>query len=333
MKSMNRNLFFLVLFSITLSFLSAFDEDAYNYTLNFETPKTDKAHFIINIDFSVKEGYYVSSCNANPDQFQFQTRIEWPEKSCLDNKGNELNDEDGYPIYYEQDCIDSNGLWQFNNYVWMESLEKYHNDLIFKKINKMEESKLHLIKDDVPIQRGDFEITQEYLLVDNLEEGIYTFKADFVYQVCADYGLCVPKADQFSKKIKISSLNNQYILDWENKAADLNKVEINNECEFLDEDESSLIGSFFTAILAGLIAIVTPCVFPMIPMTVAFFAKDAKKGKKESIKTGLLFGTSIIIIFTVIGVLFSALFGATLANELATSAVANIIFAIIFWIF
>ena len=98
MKSMNRNLFFLVLFSITLSFLSAFDEDAYNYTLNFETPKTDKAHFIINIDFSVKEGYYVSSCNANPDQFQFQTRIEWPEKSCFDNKGNELSEEDGYPI-------------------------------------------------------------------------------------------------------------------------------------------------------------------------------------------------------------------------------------------
>ena len=90
----------------------------------------------------------------------------------------------------------------------------------------MEESKPHLIKDNVPIQRGDFEIIQEYVLVDNLEEGIYTFKADFVYQVCADYGLCVPKADQFSKKIKISSLNNQYVLDWENKAADLNKVEI-----------------------------------------------------------------------------------------------------------
>ena len=333
MKLMSRSFPFLVYIFIISSILSGFDEDAYSYTLNFETPKTDKAHFIINIDFSVKDGYYASSCNADPDEFQFQTRLEWPEKQCLDNKGDELNDEDGFPIYDERDCIEGNGLWQYSNYIWIEDLEKYHNATIFKKINDMEESKPHLIKDNVPIQKGDFKITQEYMLVDDLEDGLYIFKADFVYQVCADYGLCVPKSDQFTKKIKISNLNNKYILDWDNKAADLNTTEINSECEFLDEEESSLIGSFFTAILAGLIAIITPCVFPMIPMTVAFFAKDAKKGKEESIKTGLLFGASIIVIFTVIGVLFSALFGATLANELATSAVANIIFAIIFLVF
>ena len=58
------------------------------------------------------------------------------------------------------------------------------------------------------------------------------------------------------------------------------------------------------AFLAGLIAIVTPCVFPMIPMTVAFFAKGSKKGTKESIREGLIFGMSIIIIFMIIGILY-----------------------------
>ena len=96
---MSRNIFFLVLFSILSSFLCAFDEDAYSYTLNFKNPKSDKEHFIINIDFSVKDGYYASSCEGDPDKFQFQTRIEWPEKECLDGKGDKLNDQDDFPIY------------------------------------------------------------------------------------------------------------------------------------------------------------------------------------------------------------------------------------------
>ena len=53
MKVISKSIFFLVLFSILSSFLCAFDEDAYSYSLNFESPKTDKEHFIINIDFSV----------------------------------------------------------------------------------------------------------------------------------------------------------------------------------------------------------------------------------------------------------------------------------------
>ena len=84
-------IFLLVLFSG----LFCFDTDAYSYTLNFSKSNSESFDFSINIDISVKDGYYMSSSEADVDKFQFQTRIEWPEKECLEKIGeeqlNELN--------------------------------------------------------------------------------------------------------------------------------------------------------------------------------------------------------------------------------------------------
>jgi len=96
-----------------------------------------------------------------------------------------------------------------------------------------------------------------------------------------------------------------------------------------EEDGSSLFGMFFLAFLFGLTTLLTPCVFPMIPMTVSFFMKDKGKG----IRNAIIFGLSIIAIYTLLGTLVSVLFGASFSNWLATHWIPNVTFFLVFVIF
>lgn len=103
-----------------------------------------------------------------------------------------------------------------------------------------------------------------------------------------------------------------------------------------EEDEStkafSYWGFMLLAFLSGLAALLTPCVFPMIPMTVTYFLKS-NKTRAQAVKTGLLYGFFIIFIYTLIGTLVSLLFGAEIANWLSTHWVPNVFFFLIFLIF
>lgn len=94
----------------------------------------------------------------------------------------------------------------------------------------------------------------------------------------------------------------------------------------------SLVGFFFAAFLFGLAALLTPCVFPMIPMTVAFFTNSSQSRVQAKVKA-LSYGFSIILIYILIGMIFTSFFGVGIANDLATGAVANIIFFTVFVVF
>lgn len=89
---------------------------------------------------------------------------------------------------------------------------------------------------------------------------------------------------------------------------------------------------FFFAFLAGLAAILTPCVFPMIPMTVAFFMNSGKS-KLKSRLLAAFYGLSIIAIYTVIGTLVAVIFGPGIANWLSTHWLPNTLFFLIFFLF
>ena len=96
--------------------------------------------------------------------------------------------------------------------------------------------------------------------------------------------------------------------------------------------KKGLWGFFVLAFLGGLIGILTPCVFPMIPMTVSFFMKEGEekaKGKRQA----LLYGFSIILIYTLIGSVLAVIAGPNIANWLSTNWVPNIIFFLVFMIF
>ena len=96
-----------------------------------------------------------------------------------------------------------------------------------------------------------------------------------------------------------------------------------------EQKEESLLIFFLTSIGGGLIGLLMPCVFPMIPMTVSFFLKKGKKGKMEA----LFYGLSIVVIFVLFGIILAALLGPDFANILSTHWIPNVLFAIIFIIF
>lgn len=94
----------------------------------------------------------------------------------------------------------------------------------------------------------------------------------------------------------------------------------------------SLITIFIIAFFSGFAALLTPCVFPMIPMTVSFFTKQSKS-KAAGIKNAIIYGASIVIIYVVLGLLVSAIFGADALNALSTNVWFNIIFFLLLIIF
>lgn len=99
------------------------------------------------------------------------------------------------------------------------------------------------------------------------------------------------------------------------------------------EKESSNLWLFFiTAFLAGLAAILTPCVFPMIPMTVSFFMNEKESKAKGRVKA-LVYGISIILIYTIIGIAVAIMVGPEIANLISTHWVPNMIFFLAFLIF
>lgn len=99
-----------------------------------------------------------------------------------------------------------------------------------------------------------------------------------------------------------------------------------------DFSSTSLWYIFFTCFLGGLVALFTPCVWPMIPMTVSFFLKKGKD-RAKSIADACTYGLSIIVIYVALGLLITGIFGASSLNALSTSAVCNIIFFLLLVVF
>jgi thiol:disulfide interchange protein DsbD len=114
-------------------------------------------------------------------------------------------------------------------------------------------------------------------------------------------------------------------------SASVSKTEstLEEQSSGFDGKNMSLWWFFFQAFGWGLLAILTPCVFPMIPMTVSYFMKSGSKGKVQA----LIYGFSIIAIYVIFGVLIAVLFGADFGNWLSTHWIPNVLFFIIFIVF
>ncbi len=109
-----------------------------------------------------------------------------------------------------------------------------------------------------------------------------------------------------------------------------NNTEVKSSTDALKD--VNYISIFFIAFLAGLAALLTPCVFPMIPMTVSFFTKQSKT-RAKGIRNGIWFGISIIVIYVFLGVVVSAIFGPESLNKLSTEPWFNVAFGVLLLIF
>ncbi len=168
------------------------------------------------------------------------------------------------------------------------------------------------------------------------------------FMVCDD-AHCVPnEADlsfeisQVGKRIKQkdnSFLQNTIVIPSEQSKKDINSTKIktsnseSNSSNIPNKSENkSLWTLFILSFFAGFAALLTPCVFPMIPMTVSFFTKQSKN-KAIGIRNAIIYGVSIIVLYVLLGTVITAIFGADSLNALSTNVWFNIIFFLLLVVF
>ena len=108
--------------------------------------------------------------------------------------------------------------------------------------------------------------------------------------------------------------------------------ELNSFSESVAQRDLSWLYVFGMGFVGGLLALFTPCVWPIIPMTVSFFLKRTKD-KKKGIRDAFTYGASIIVIYVALGLIITALFGANALNALSTNAIFNIFFCLLLVVF
>lgn len=190
-------------------------------------------------------------------------------------------------------------------------------------------------------EKGEFRQKVKVLSKDFKLAGLLDF------QTCSDVtGQCIPGEQEFVIDFVSVSSAEEEVKQVEEKAVpskvdsqiqdkptkDKAPTDESFDHLLVPEDDGSLWGFFIAAFLFGLAALLTPCVFPMIPMTVAFFT-NSSQSRRQAVTKAVVYGISIIVIYILIGLLFTSLFGVGIANELATGAIPNIIFFSVFFIF
>jgi thiol:disulfide interchange protein DsbD len=177
--------------------------------------------------------------------------------------------------------------------------------------------------------KGEF---QHKVIINELP---FIIETSNTYQVCSDVdGKCIPFSDDFSfgEKTKSSGEENK------EKAASSDQSQKEGKKKLIDLQQQdsnspySLLGFMVVAFLAGLAALLTPCVFPMIPMTVTFFTGKAKT-RAGAIRHALIYGLSIIVIYVVAGTIIAVINGPEFANWLSTHWIPNVFFFLVFFIF
>lgn len=170
---------------------------------------------------------------------------------------------------------------------------------------------------------------------------IVNIAAEVEFMVCDDSNCLPPSSEELSFKIpsakKLASaevttdLTKSDSVQTEDKSAEkaTEKAVVNHP----EKNKSrGLISIFIIAFLSGFAALLTPCVFPMIPMTVSYFTKQSKT-KAAGIKNALIYGFSIVIIYVLLGSIVTAVFGADSLNALSTNVWFNLIFFILLVVF
>ena len=153
---------------------------------------------------------------------------------------------------------------------------------------------------------------------------------NLTYQACSDRVCLPPKTDEFPLQILLGS--GQVRSEFQ-----IPQFAVDNPPEDISEIEDALKGGFWSfislAVIAGFLALLTPCVFPMIPVTVAFFTRQGEARPSEMLRLASLFGLGIIGTYTVTGMLLSIVLGAAGAVHFATNGWVNFAIGLMFTFF
>lgn len=178
----------------------------------------------------------------------------------------------------------------------------------------------------------------------NILDDNYLIKGYLEYGACNDENCLPPTAVDFSfgsaepAQSAIASQDNKTaasVFPGSNSDVDYWRPvvdEMKTFGEHAGEESMSWIYIFLTGLAGGLLALFTPCVWPIIPMTVSFFLKRTKD-KKKGIRDAWTYGASIIVIYLTLGLAVTLIFGASALNALSTNAVFNILFSLMLLVF
>ena len=170
--------------------------------------------------------------------------------------------------------------------------------------------------------RQDFKISEGWIM-----EGSLTYGA------CDDESCLPPQRVEFSHKdptlmaAATNQDNTSGIENIEGYNAQL-WAPVSYSSPQTTESGRGLWGLFLTSFIGGLIALLTPCVWPVIPMTVSFFLKRSST-RRKAISDAILYGLSIVAVYVALGLIITLAFGANALNALATNAIVNILFFVI----
>ncbi|WP_338733704.1 protein-disulfide reductase DsbD family protein [Mangrovimonas cancribranchiae] len=208
-------------------------------------------------------------------------------------------------------------------------------DKSFKLIGKVTESESITEYDkvfDMQLNFFDGEATFSQK-IEVLEDTLKTVSVEIAYQACDDER-CIYKFKTIDFNLNNTTQGTEEKTTISSSKTDTDKSD--SEAETIDDTEESkgLLKIFFTAFFLGFLVLLTPCVFPMIPMTVSFFTKQSKN-RASGIKNALLYGLFIIVIYTLLGTAVSAMFGSNAMYEFSTGVTFNTImfFALVIFAF
>ncbi|GAA3774091.1 thioredoxin family protein [Flavobacterium ginsengiterrae] len=174
-------------------------------------------------------------------------------------------------------------------------------------------------------------------------DNISNVSADVDFMVCDDSNCLPPSTEELTFKIssekKLAAAEETPIVKKDSSIAEQKSVVETKETTPKTEAASNkktesrgLLSIFIIAFLSGFAALLTPCVFPMIPMTVSYFTKQSKT-KVAGIRNAMIYGISIVIIYVLLGSIVTAVFGADSLNALSTNVWFNLIFFILLVVF
>ena len=181
---------------------------------------------------------------------------------------------------------------------------------------------------------------------------IKTVEVDLNYQVCKEscinieknFSFIVPTSSVVAAEVASIQKTNDVVAEKDSAAIDSlepslgpsNTIDAENqqtvESDAKTESQRGLWSIFIIAFFSGFAALLTPCVFPMIPMTVSFFTKQSKT-KAAGIRNAIVYGIAIILIYVILGLVVTWIFGADALNALSTNVWFNIIFFLLLIVF
>jgi len=162
-------------------------------------------------------------------------------------------------------------------------------------------------------------------------DAVSNIAAEVEFMVCDDSNCLPPSSEELVFKIpnakNVASAEETVAAKKETVAVKKDKIDTDKK-----NDSKGLLSIFIIAFLSGFAALLTPCVFPMIPMTVSYFTKQSKT-KAAGIRNALIYGFSIVIIYVLLGSIVTAVFGADSLNALSTNVWFNIVFFVLLVVF